>query len=206
MLPRTSTDSARRGCPRGWRRCRPPLRRPHRRRHRRDTGPRTSRATNAAPPGTNWLEFSFRRRATSRAGSKEGRLAPARPPPLPAASPRASPDRNVLMYLRTTGAPARSADRVGWSGSAGPERPKHPGRGLTSSAAPLALRVNLPQTIPYTQGDGTPCPLAISSARQRNWATPLGLSSLPFIGHRRPLFVETLTPDGHPPASPRVGR
>jgi hypothetical protein len=36
-----------------------------------------------------------------RAAGKEGRLAPPTPPPLPAAAPRASPDRNVLMYLRT---------------------------------------------------------------------------------------------------------
>jgi hypothetical protein len=39
-----------------------------------------------APAGQHyWLEFAFGRRATSRAGSKEGR----------------EPDRNVLMYLRT---------------------------------------------------------------------------------------------------------
>ena len=49
-----------------------------------------------------------------RAAGKKGRLATDHPATHPAASPRASPDRNVLMYLRTTGAPARSPDRVGW--------------------------------------------------------------------------------------------
>jgi hypothetical protein len=50
-----------------------------------------------------------RTRPTSRANGKEGRLAPPALPPHPAAAPRASPDRNVLMYLRT--------------GSAGPTPP-----------------------------------------------------------------------------------
>lgn len=48
-------------------------------------------------------------RATSRGGGKEGRLATDHPSPRPAAAPRASPDRNVLLYLRTgSAAPTQS--------------------------------------------------------------------------------------------------
>src|ERR1700690_19973 len=48
-----------------------------------------------------------------RAAGKEGRLAPPHLPPLPAAAPRASPDRNVLMYLRTGSAgPTQPAARI----------------------------------------------------------------------------------------------
>jgi len=56
-----------------------------------------------------------------RLASKEGRLAPPHLPPLPAAAPRASPDRNVLMYLRT--------------GSAGPTQPAGPAAWAQASFA-----------------------------------------------------------------------
>jgi hypothetical protein len=53
--------------------------------------------------------MSLSMRPTSRPEGKEGRLATDHPATHPAAAPRASPDRNVLPYLRT--------------GSAGPTQP-----------------------------------------------------------------------------------
>ncbi len=52
-------------------------------------------------------------RPTSRTAGKEGRLAPPHLPPPPAAAPRVSPARNVLMYLRTGSAgPTQPAARI----------------------------------------------------------------------------------------------
>jgi hypothetical protein len=72
------------------------------------------------------IGMTLRIRPTSRPESKEGRLAPPHLPPLPAAAPRASPDRNVLMYLRT--------------GSAGPTQPSGRPRGRRRALLAKARR------------------------------------------------------------------
>jgi hypothetical protein len=102
------------------------------------------------------IAVSLSIRPTSRAAGKEGRLAPTAQPPPPAAAPRASPDRNVLMYLRTGSAgPTQPAARI-----VGRPRLRESGSHylpLKSSQAKRAPITTAPAMIPNRTPRGITC-------------------------------------------------